>query len=185
MIRPYRETDRAELKRITAEVFALAAIDYHIEQQVGLISGHNWTWRKLRHIDDDIRENASGVFVYEGDTADGRPRCLGYISVRLDRQSGIGRISNVAVSAPAQSRGIGRKLIEHALAYIRAEGMAVAKIETLVGNAIGEHLYPAMGFKEVACQTHYIMEVSSRAAFRSGTRQFAPSMHLLPSRRSA
>ena len=39
--------------------------------------------------------------------------------------------------------------------------MALAKIETVVGNEVGEHLYPAMGFKEVARQTHYIMNVSA------------------------
>jgi ribosomal protein S18 acetylase RimI-like enzyme len=163
MIRTYREGDRAELKRITAEVFAYAAIDYHIEQQVGLIRGHDWTWRKLRHIDDDIRENASGVFVYEENSADSGPLCLGYITVRVDRQGGIGRICNLAVSTQAQGRGIGRRLVEHALAYIKAEGIALAKIETLVGNDIGEHLYPAMGFKEIARQTHYVMNVSNLA----------------------
>jgi ribosomal protein S18 acetylase RimI-like enzyme len=56
-------------------------------------------------------------------------------------------------------RGIGRKLIEAALAYFRQKGMAYAKIETLEQNRVGRHLYPSLGFKEVSRQIHYFMEL--------------------------
>ena len=38
--------------------------------------------------------------------------------------------------------------------------MTVAKIETLEQNVIGRHLYPAIGFVEVARQIHYAMPLT-------------------------
>ena len=55
----------------------------------------------------------------------------------------------------ARSRGIGRQLIEHALAYFRREGMTFAMIETMVNNPVGQHLYPSCGFVEAGRQIHY------------------------------
>ena len=37
--------------------------------------------------------------------------------------------------------------------------MTHAKIETLVGNAAGEHLYPKLGFEELTRQIHYMLEL--------------------------
>jgi ribosomal protein S18 acetylase RimI-like enzyme len=50
-------------------------------------------------------------------------------------------------------------LLEHALERFRAAGMTVAKIETLDQNPVGQHLYPSVGFKEVARQIHYAMRL--------------------------
>lgn len=162
MIRPFRESDREAMRRITVEVFGPSAIDYHVENLFGPVKGRDWRWRKVRQIDDDIAANAEGVFVFEAPPAgdpDGAAEVLGYITVTLDREGGFGRIPNLAVSGAAQGRGIGRKLLDRALAYIRDEGMEVAKIETLVGNEAGEHLYPAMGFVEVVRQIHYVKKL--------------------------
>jgi ribosomal protein S18 acetylase RimI-like enzyme len=155
MIRLFRESDRAQLKTITAEVFGPAAVDYYLERRFGPIQGRDWAWRKARHIDDDIRSNAGGIFVYENG---GPPRAgvvVGYISVSVDRDAGIGRIPNLAVAVEAQGRGVGRALVEHALEYLRSEGMLLARVETLEGNAVGEHLYPALGFERVIRQIYY------------------------------
>ena len=150
MIRAYEDRDLERLKAITLEVFAESAIDYHLEVKNGVIHGHDWKWRKLRHIDDDVRANREGIFVWEE-----AGEVLGYVTVMLDREAGIGRIPNVAVAAAGQGKGIGRGLLEHALDYMKAEGMEQAKIETLAGNEVGEHLYPSLGFEEIARQIHF------------------------------
>lgn len=159
MIREFRESDREELKRITLEVFAESAIDYHLERRHGLINNHDWEWRKARHIDDDIRANAAGVFVWDEAVSGEGGEILGYVTVTLDREAGIGRIPNIAVSAKAQGKGVGRKLLEHALEYMKREGMSLAKIETLVGNEVGKHLYPSIGFEEIARQIHFFKKL--------------------------
>ena len=151
MIRPYRPADLPALKHITAICFPRVSIDHNIEQRFGLIGGRDWQFRKLRHIDDDVAgERASGVFVWEEDG-----EVVGYITTRIDRESKIGGIPNLAVLPHRQSEGIGRKLLEHGLNYMRVQGMECAKIETLAQNPIGAHLYPSLGFEEVARQIHY------------------------------
>jgi ribosomal protein S18 acetylase RimI-like enzyme len=161
MIRLFRESDRARLKTITADVFGPAAIDYYLERRFGPIQGRDWAWRKVRHIDDDIRANAGGIFVYENGAAD--RRVLGYVTVVLDREGGIGRILNLAVAGEAQGRGVGRALVEHALEYLRAEGMLLARVETLEGNAAGQHLYPMLGFERVIRQIYYAVQLRKEA----------------------
>ena len=149
-IRPYQPADLPELKRITLETFDGLALDQRIEQQLGVLHGHDWRWRKARDIEDDVRINSSGVFV-----AIERGQILGYISTRVDREAGKGRIPNIAVVPQARGTGLGRELIEHALNYFRQEGMAFAVIETMAYNEVGNHLYPSCGFVEVGRQVHF------------------------------
>ncbi len=149
-IRVYQASDLAELKRITIEAFEGIALDQRIEQQLGVLHGHDWRWRKARDVDEDVRAKPTGVFVaVDGD------HILGYISTRLDRDTGKGRIPNLAVVAEARGGGLGRQLIEHALNYFRQEGMSFAVIETMAYNEVGNHLYPSCGFVEVGRQVHF------------------------------
>ena len=149
-IRAYQSSDLDELKRITVEGFEGIAIDQSVENALGILKGHDWRWRKARHVDEDVEANPKGVFVaVESD------KVLGYISTRIDYESGKGRIPNLAVDRPARGRGIGRLLIEHALDYMRREGMVFAMIETMENNPVGQHLYPSCGFVETCRQIHF------------------------------
>ena len=150
LIRLYQPSDLIELHRITIEGFEGTAIDQNVEKALGILGGHDWRWRKARHVDEDVAANPSGVFVAEENGV-----VLGYISTRLDREAQKGRIPNLAVDKAARGSGIGRLLIEHALAYFRREGMAFAMIETMINNPIGQHLYPSCGFVEAGRQIHY------------------------------
>jgi ribosomal protein S18 acetylase RimI-like enzyme len=86
-------------------------------------------------------------------------RVLGYITTQVDRESGKGRIPNLAVDASARGQGIGRRLIEHALEYFRRQGLAFAMIETMENNPVGQRLYPSCGFEEVGRQIHYVCKL--------------------------
>ena len=155
MIRTYRPEDLEALKEITALCFAKVSIDRNIEAQFGLIGGRDWRWRKLRHIDADVADdNARGVFVSEIDG-----QVVGYITTRVDPESKIGWIPNMAVLPEHQQQGLGRELIQKALDYLRQQGMECAKIETLEQNPVGSRFYPGMGFQEVARQIHYVMSL--------------------------
>lgn len=153
-IRVYRPDDLAELKRLTVEGFEGIAIDQKVEDLCGIINGHDWRWRKARHIDDDVAANPAGVFV-----AESGGKVVGYITTRIDRELGKGRIPNLAVDASTRGQGLGRKLIEHALAYFLSEGMEYAMIETMAYNEVGNHLYPSCGFQEVGRQIHFAMKL--------------------------
>ncbi|HUF63230.1 MAG TPA: GNAT family N-acetyltransferase [Verrucomicrobiales bacterium] len=156
MIRPYRPEDLDRLRHITAVCFEGVAIDKNIEDRFGPIGGRDWRWRKLRHIDADTAgENARGVFVWEEDG-----ETVAYVTGRLDRESRIGWIPNLAVLPEFRSRGIARSLLEHLLNWFTAEGMEAAKIETLEQNAVGNRFYPSLGFEEVARQVHFVKQLT-------------------------
>jgi ribosomal protein S18 acetylase RimI-like enzyme len=153
-IRPYRTADLPELKRLTVEGFTGVSIDHGIEEAFGIINGHDWRWRKARHIDDDVARDPAGVFV-----ADDGGQIAGYITTWQDSAAGIGHIPNLAVAPSHRNQGLGRTLIEYALNHFRAAGLMHAKIETLAQNAIGNHLYPSLGFVEVARQIHFVTKL--------------------------
>jgi ribosomal protein S18 acetylase RimI-like enzyme len=153
-IRPYQPADLDALKRLTVEGFTGVSIDHGIEQAFGIINGHDWRWRKARHIDDDVARDPAGVFV-----AEENGEVVGYVTTWLDREGSIGNIPNLAVAASHRNRGLGRSLLEHALDHFRQAGMTHAKIETLAQNAVGNHLYPSLGFVEVARQVHFVAKL--------------------------
>jgi ribosomal protein S18 acetylase RimI-like enzyme len=154
-IRPYRESDRETLKAMTVEAFDGVSIDQNIERRFGLIAGHDWRFRKGRHIDEDVDAPGAAILVAE----DERGQTIGYITTQIDRAAGVGLIPNMAVRAGLRGQGIGRKLIDAALALFREAGLELARIETLDQNPIGQHLYPDCGFVEVARQVHFAMRL--------------------------
>ena len=153
-IRPYRREDLPALKAITVAAFDGVSIDQGIENEFGLVNGHDWRWRKARHLDEDAAREPGGIFVAEHD---GQP--IGYITTWQDRAAGIGHIPNIAIAAEFRGHGLGRQLIEHALDHFRQSGLSHAKIETLVQNEVGNHLYRSLGFREVARQIHFVADL--------------------------
>jgi ribosomal protein S18 acetylase RimI-like enzyme len=153
-IRSYKPSDLPDLKRITVEAFSGVSIDRCIEDKFGTIQGHNWQWRKARHIDEDADRDPDGIFV-----AEESGKVIGYITTWFDSEAGLGFIPNLAIEEGQRGHGLGRQLIHHALAHFRQHGIQHVRIETLAHNAIGQHLYPACGFQEVARQIHYCLKL--------------------------
>jgi ribosomal protein S18 acetylase RimI-like enzyme len=160
-VRKFRESDRELLKDLTARTFKSVSIEAGIEEQFGLINGKDWAYRKRRHIDWDCDANPNGVLVAvaTGDTGDTEGRVLGYITTRVDHDTKIGWIPNLAVDVGLQGQGIGKQLMNAALAYLRGQGMEGCRIETLAHNPVGTKFYPAAGFVEVARQVHYFRKL--------------------------
>lgn len=154
-IRVYKPDDLPTLKAITVDSFQGVSLEHNVEQCLGILNGHDWKWRKARHIDEDAQAHPQGIFVAECEG-----RIVGYITTRVDREAGKGRIPNLAVCESMRGRGLGRMLIEHALEYFRQEKLEYAMIETMAQNEIGNHLYPACGFQEVARQVHFACKLN-------------------------
>jgi ribosomal protein S18 acetylase RimI-like enzyme len=154
-IRKYEEGDLEVIKKITVEGFVGVSLDHLLEEKLGgEFAGHDWRWRKARHIDEDVTENSEGLFVAEANGL-----VLGYISTMIDREAGKGRIPNLAVAPDARGQGLGHALIEYALDYFRSEKLEYAVIETMESNPIGQTLYPETGFQEIARQVHYAQKL--------------------------
>src|SRR5262245_13915883 len=103
-IRSYRPEDVPTLKQLTVASFTGVTLEQNLEEALGLLHGHDWRWRKARHIDEDIAANAAGIFVAETEG-----RVVGYVTALLDREAGKGRIPNLAVAAEHRGHGLGRK----------------------------------------------------------------------------
>jgi ribosomal protein S18 acetylase RimI-like enzyme len=152
--RPYRPDDLDTLKSIMVEAFDGVSIDQGIEREFGQVNGHDWRWRKARHLDEDVGRDPAGVIVAEQDGA-----ILGFVTSWIDHEAGIGHIPNISLVPAARGQGLGRQLLEKTLDRFRAAGLSHAKIETLVQNAVGGHLYGSLGFREVARQIHMVAEL--------------------------
>ncbi|HDN67774.1 MAG TPA: GNAT family N-acetyltransferase [Firmicutes bacterium] len=154
-IREFKQSDQERILEITVESFDGVSIDQNIERLWGRIEGKSWQWRKKQSIIDDLNANPAGVFVAEEEG-----KVVGYVTTRVEEETGIGRIPNMAVDARHRGKGIGKKLLQEAMEYLKAAGMKYARIETLEQNTIGREFYPRMGFKEVARQIHYAKPLS-------------------------
>ena len=153
-IRRYQPADLPALRELTVEAFEGVSLEHDIERVVGKIGGHDWRWRKARHVDADVARDADGIFVAEADGA-----VVGYVSTWIDAEAGVGFIPNLAVAASCRGQGIGRQLLNRAIEHFRSRGVRVARIETMAQNDVGRHLYPSLGFQEVARQVHYCLDL--------------------------
>ncbi len=151
-IRRYRPPDRERIRELTVEGFAGFAVEERIDQRWPGVGEMDWRERKGSEVLAEVDRFPEGCFVAE---ADGE--VVGYVTTSVHEGRRQGRIPNLAVDARLRGRGIGRALIETALADFRRRGLRVARIETLENNEVGRHLYPALGFQEIARQIHYAM----------------------------
>lgn len=156
-IRPYQERDCEDICRITLDVFGPVSIDAAIERNFGLLQGVSWQERKRKDICSNLAENPEGCFVAEEDG-----KILGYVTTAVDREAGVGRILNLGVDAACQGRGLGKKLMTHALDYFESLGLPFSQIETTTTNEVGMKFYPAVGYREVARKIYYFMKLEDR-----------------------
>ena len=158
-IRAAQAEDLEAIVRITGEAFtAESSIDARIE---ALIGGCPWPEVKADVVRQEVRAFPEGCFVAEWER-----RVVGYVTTTFQAAASRGTIANVAVAREWQGRGLGRRLIERALEHFRARGVKQAKIETLATNAAGQHLYTALGFREVARQIHFILPLEGEGGGR-------------------
>ena len=150
-IRPATPADVEQLIAITGEVFAPVSIDAMIEKNLGKPAS-SWVEIKGSVIRREMQQNPQGCFV-----AQMEGQVVGYVTTVVNRMASRGVIANLAVTKKAQNRGLGRRLLEHAIEHFRKIGLAQAKIETLACNEAGQRLYPSLGFKELVRQIHYVM----------------------------
>ena len=150
-IRGYEPRDQARIRALTLEGFDGVSIDQNADRLLDLNTEPLWRTRKWAGVQAELEASPSDHFVAELDG-----EVIGYITTNPQPDAGIGQIPNMAVDVRYRRRGVASRLIEHALEHLRACGMRVAKIETLVQNAQGQTLYPRFGFQEVARQIHYV-----------------------------
>lgn len=95
-----------------------------------------------RWIERDLRENK----VFAGTAPANAEKLLGYISVSTPGGD-TGRIGLVAVAREARGQGVGRLMVEQAVAWCRSRGARSVKVATQGTNIPALRLYESCGFK--------------------------------------
>ena len=129
------------------------AVVERLVRDFGKISDR-WQQLKKDAVDYDLTGNPDCAYV-----AEGGGRVVGFVCNRLYRHRSVGHVTNIAVTAAFQGRGIGKALIEESLRCFREKGMRYARIETLEQNAKALKFYPSLGFREVGRQIYYFKEL--------------------------
>lgn len=131
-IRPARAGDRAALLAILAETFAD-------------------TWRPqltAAAIEDYRRRRVAETFVDALMPAFAVAELDGAVVGFGNRQAGF--VDSLHVAAAGRRRGVARALMAELEAQMRADGIAVASLETDTFNTGSQGLYLALGYREVA-----------------------------------
>ena len=149
-IRGLRLEDQAAVEDITAEAFRGVSIDEVIEQRFGPLRPLSWQTIKSTAVGAEVREQAATCYVAELDG-----QVIGYITTAVSQRTSTGRIPNIGIARGYRGLGLGTRLIEYALASFRRQGLRLARIETLVQNSVGDHLYRKLGFQEIVRQIHF------------------------------
>ncbi|MFZ5881567.1 MAG: GNAT family N-acetyltransferase [Chloroflexota bacterium] len=119
------------------------------------ISGIKRIWPLLRimRVFVPLLHDVMRGFIYE---EDGKP--VGLINHMRQRSAPEWHISNVTVLPACRRRGIARKLVEAALAEIRARQAQAAYLEVVTGNLPAYKLYEELGFVSYTSTTQYDLE---------------------------
>jgi len=67
-------------------------------------------------------------------------------------------IAEVQVVEGYRGQGVGRKLLSHALARLKENGIAAIYIDTTEDNKVARHLYESAGFRPFSCTIHYRLD---------------------------
>ena len=157
-IRQYEPSDEARVKELTIAAFSGVSIENNIENAWPELLPVPWGERKWPMVAMDLTDHPAECFVVEFED-----EVIGYATTRINRTNSVGQIPDMAVDEKFRGKGIGRMLLEHCLQYFRDQNLMLARIETLDQNPIGRHLYPDLGFEEVARQIFYAMPLKPQA----------------------
>lgn len=74
---------------------------------------------------------------------------IGWVCTRLHPEDSMGEVYVIAVDPAYQQRGVGRSLLEHSFARVRAAGMTMVMVETGgdSGHALVRRIYESIGFE--------------------------------------
>ena len=156
-IRHYDPSDEERVKELTINAFNGVSIEHNIENAWPELLPIPWGERKWPMVEMDLTDHPEECFVVEH-----AGEVIGYATTRINRRNSVGQIPDMAVDETFRGKGIGRKLLEHCIQYFRDQNLTLARIETLDQNPIGRHLYPDLGFEEVARQIFYAMPLESQ-----------------------
>ena len=155
-LRPYHESDRAELLDIAEAAWAPVFESFHslLGPTIFDTAFPDWRMDKRGQIDSACSGDR-GVHLVVADMG-GRP--VGFITYYLNESTRIAEIGNNAVHPDHQNAGIGARMYEHALAKMKEAGMKCARVTTGLdeSHAPARRAYEKAGFdRSLPSVTYY------------------------------
>lgn len=152
LIREYRDGDLRRIQELTVEGFDGTSLEQRIDRLCPGVAPMSWEERKCVEVAADAASHPTGCLVAVLDD-----EVVGYVTTGVHEARRQGHIANLVVDARLRGHGVGRALIQAALGHFRVLGLRVARIETLADNAVGCHLYPEVGFREIGRKVYFAM----------------------------
>ena len=143
-IRPYHPDDADAIVRLALRAWepVFASIEDTLDPAVyRTFYPDGWRAHQRAAVEAALAEQT--VWVAEQDET-----LVGFTTVVLHPDDDLGEIHMIAVDPGHQKRGVGAKLTEHAVAWIREAGMALAMVETGAdpGHGPARRTYERAGF---------------------------------------
>jgi GNAT superfamily N-acetyltransferase len=76
-----------------------------------------------------------------------------------DQRGGTGQIFSIHVDPPRWGSGIGKRLLDHALDFLRSSGFSEAMLWVVAGNSRARQFYEALGWRPDGMQRKEILAV--------------------------
>lgn len=102
---------------------------------------------KLSHFEHSLANDDRIFCVQES----GLLRAYAIFSLAADEAT----LLNIAVTAKSQGQGLGKRLLQHGLDALQAEGATTCFLEVRASNQQAQYLYHAFGFYEVGRRAGY------------------------------
>ncbi|MCW5978153.1 MAG: GNAT family N-acetyltransferase [Bryobacteraceae bacterium] len=150
--RPATPSDYQRLEKLCIDSFEPITWMKRADESFGPLNGRDWRARweaRFRHAFDTQR-----VLVGEVDG-----EVVAFASGTLDEDTRLGFIDLLGVDQRYQGRGYGRQMLRGMLEWMKGQGMVHANLECLVDNEVGNNLYRAEGFSEVARSIRWFIKI--------------------------
>jgi len=149
LLRSARPADHAAILALAAEAFRSNSFTAALVARFGELEALEPT--------ELVRSGITERLASEGTTlvAELNGQLVGFVMTECNAARSTGGIPVLAVEAAHRRIGVGRAMIDAALAQFRERGLRYARIETLATNEASQRLFVRAGFAEFAREVQF------------------------------
>lgn len=142
-IREAQPADHACLESLVLQSFEPITWQKKLDATWGPLNGCDWQERWRLRLSKIFAEQVVLVGEVEHELA-------AMATASIDRRAALAFLDVLAVGRNYQGRGLGRQMLRQAIAHYGTLGCKYVHLDCLVDNDVGNALYEAEGFREVA-----------------------------------
>jgi ribosomal protein S18 acetylase RimI-like enzyme len=155
-IRPAHPSEYPQIEKMVVESFEPITWFKKIDKTYGPVDGNNWRDRWHYRLAKVFATQTVLVSDLPGDTG---PELAAFASGSLERETRLAYLDLLAIDSRFQGRGLGREMLRGVMQYFKREGAVHLRLDCLTSNELGNNLYRAEGFEEVARSIHWFIKI--------------------------